>query len=213
MKLKNTIPKILIDGAIFKSLSDTTLTELGMTAYQLGLLWFKRSGEKSVNSLVEYFTKDNELTDEGENILGTLLSDKYADAIHRMYNVLTAEYEPLENYDRKENFTTNTDGSNTRESSGNTTVNDTLTNNVSAFDSSEFKPESQNINNNTQTSSSNGNDTNKNEVNHEGRTHGNIGITTSQQMINEEIDLRIKRQLIEMFLEKCDNEFLLKVYE
>lgn len=212
-KLKNVMPKMIIDGAIFNSLSDETLTEVGLTAYQLGLAWFKKSGEKSVNTLVEYFTKDGEITEEGTKILGQMFADKYSNNIHRLYLALSAEYNPIENYDRTENTTDTTTGKTTANSKGSNESNGTNTNNVSAFDSSEYQPESQNINNDKTTTETKG-ETESNETNiHEARIHGNIGITTNQQMINEELKLRIYNHIVEEILKWCDSEFCLKIYE
>lgn len=212
-KLKNVMPKMIIDGAIFNSLSDETLTEVGLTAYQLGLAWFKRSGEKSVNTLVEYFTKDGEITEEGTKILGQMLADKYSDNIHRLYLALSAEYNPIENYDRTESTTDTTTGKIISNSKGTNESNGTNTNNVSAFDSSEYQPESQNINNNKDETTTTGESESNGTNTHEARLHGNIGVTTNQQMINEELNLRRSNHLVDVILNWCDSEFCLKIYE
>lgn len=213
MKLKNVIPKMIIDGAIFNSLSNETLTEVGLTAYQLGLAWFKKSGEKSVNTLVEYFTKDGELTEEGTKILGQMFADKYSDNIHRLYLALSAEYNPIENYNRTESVTDTTTGKIKANSKGTNESNGTNTNNVSAFDSSDYQPESQNINNNKDETTTTG-ETESNGTNtHEANMHGNIGVTTNQKMINEEINLRIYNHIVDTILNWCDSEFCLKIYE
>ena len=213
MKLKNAIPKIIIDGAIFNSLSTETLTEIGLTPYQLGLMWFKRSGNKSVNSLVEYFTKDEEITEEGTKILGQLFADKYTEPIHRLALAMNAEYNPIENYDRNESSTDTSKSNASSSSSGSNSSNGTTTNNVSAFDSSGYQPESQVTSSDSGNNSASGNSESSGTVAHESRTHGNVGVTTNQQMINEEIRLRTSEQIADMIMRWSDKEFLLKVYE
>lgn len=205
--------KTIIDGGIFNKFSTETLTEIGLTPYQIGIEWYKRSGNKSVNDLVEYFTKDEVLTEEGYNILGTLFSDKYSDNIHRIYLALNAEYNPIENYDRKENVTDKSNGTSNSTSNGSGSSNETVTNNVSAYDTTAYQPESQNISSNNASNTSKSDLTSTNTNEHEAYIHGNIGVTTNQQMINEELKLRTENVLCDMIIRWADDEFLIKIYE
>ena len=45
-----------------------------------------------------------------------------------------------------------------------------------------------------------------------GRVHGNIGVTTSQQMIQAEIDLRVQNQLTYIIINDFKRRFCLLVY-
>lgn len=47
---------------------------------------------------------------------------------------------------------------------------------------------------------------------HEGRVHGNIGVTTSQQMLESEMILRLKWNLIEQITDLFLQEFVIPVY-
>lgn len=54
--------------------------------------------------------------------------------------------------------------------------------------------------------------TSENESIHTGRTHGNIGVTTSQQMLESEIELRNKYNIMDIIINDFLREFCLRVY-
>lgn len=116
-------------------------------------------------------------------------------------------------------------------------VNDRTENEVSAFDSNSYQPENQstsdkdersttsldrteNRNSSDDTSThttSNGSSTDNEDYtkgtvgSHTGRIHGNIGVTTSQQMLQSELDIarfNIVQQITDLFL----SEFVLMIY-
>lgn len=51
-----------------------------------------------------------------------------------------------------------------------------------------------------------------NESTHEGRTHGNIGVTTSQQMLESEMVLRTKYYIMDIIINDFISKFCLRVY-
>lgn len=109
--------------------------------------------------------------------------------------VMEMEYNPIENYDRNEVFHD--------ESELKQTGTDTMTGDVSAFDSSSYQPRDKN----TDTK----NLTDNNESDHTGRVHGNIGVTTSQQMIESELALR-RNNVYNMMSDCFIKEMLIAVY-
>ena len=116
---------------------------------------------------------------------------------------LAITYNPLENYDRKEEWTDT--NHNTASSSGN--IGGSNTNSVSAYDTNGMSPHDSSVSssNSSSNGSSDGNST------HTGRTHGNIGVTTSQQMLQSELDIarfNIYQQICDLFID----ELLLAVY-
>lgn len=187
-------------------------------------------------------------------------SKKYLPTLTRWVNALAIEYNPLENYDRMENWTDKTEGSGASSTNGTTarknnqsTVsseqNDEEQTNItdrdkfsspptsehlrSAYDSSSYSPESKDvetgkfqtsneITGNRSGSSAGSEDENvnmsesnssvlNNDSEHDGRVHGNIGVTTSQQMLQQELDLgywNIYEKATELFLQ----EFTIPVY-
>lgn len=134
----------------------------------------------------------------------------------RWIDALSIEYAPLENYDRMEHWTDETDGTGSSGSTGsvNTTSNDTSELTKSAYDQSTYSPYEKTINGGTvgTTSSDSTNTSMSNDSEHNGRIHGNIGVTTSQQMLEAELNLgywNVYEKITELFLQ----EFTIPVYE
>lgn len=133
--------------------------------------------------------------------------------IDHLWEITQLDYNPIENYDRMESWTDSGNGTfqkgkvDTEETYQKGTATTTFgkisdaTHKVAAFNSSI--PEVANTDNTTDSGSdtqsfgadtttgsvTNGLDESTTSGKHEGRIHGNIGITTSQQMIQAEIDL------------------------
>lgn len=143
-------------------------------------------------------------------------SRKWQPTFNRWVEALSIEYSPLENYDRFEHWTDNKDATTTGEASGTTsgTTNSTTTGKVSAYDAGDtFTNKDQTIidGEDSGSSSSNSEITVDDNNEHDGRIHGNIGVTTSQQMLLAELDLgywNIYEKITDLFL----TEFVLPVY-
>ena len=134
----------------------------------------------------------------------------------RWVNALSIEYAPLENYERLEHWTDEVDGTGSSESSGsvNTESEDTSELTKSAYDQTSYSPYEKTINDGTVgTTSSDSTETSmSNDSEHNGRIHGNIGVTTSQQMLTAELELgywNVYQKITELFLQ----EFTIPVYE
>lgn len=149
---------------------------------------------------------------------------------------LDVEYNPLENYDRNETEggTTNTSGGYTstlnNTTSGTTTTTDTeqrqvdTDNDTTAFNSNVMQPDTHtktlskvNSGNiaNVSSGTSNGSDVNTHNDNTQYsrnvRIHGNIGVTTSQQMLQSELDIarfNLYEQISDLFID----ELLIPIY-
>lgn len=105
------------------------------------------------------------------------------------------------------------DGKNT--TTVNQTITDTTTNDLTAtrtLDTSE-KTEYNNTDDETLsiTHSGSGSENSDGSVSHELHRHGNIGVTTNQQMINEEIELR-KKFFTEMLFRDVDKYMTIPIY-
>lgn len=101
----------------------------------------------------------------------------------RMYNTTKLEYNPIENYDRIEEWTDENHGN--------------ALSTVAAFNSTEMVDSA-------------GGETDTNSI-HKGRTHGNIGVTTSQQMIEAERNVS-QFNIIDYIVERFKNRFCILVY-
>lgn len=117
-------------------------------------------------------------------------SDTHQVAWQRLYEALTSEYNPIENYDRQEEWNDYTKTKTQANSDANSHDLATAINDYTPRETTESNAQS-NTNGNSDENSW-----------HSGRTHGNIGITTSQQMIQAELDLRENT-----FIENVANDF------
>lgn len=150
-------------------------------------------------------------------------SGVWQDTMQRWVDALAIEYAPLENYDRMEHWTDETDVEGTGSSTSTGTLDSTTTTNMttentrSAFDSSTYQPNDKSVTSGTEvndtdtTDRSNTTLTNDTDSEHNGRVHGNIGVTTSQQMLQQELDMgywNLYERITELFL----REFCIPVY-
>jgi hypothetical protein len=147
-------------------------------------------------------------------------SNKHQRTFLKWVNALNIEYSPLENYDRQENWTDETDANTTN--TLNSTVDSSSTSggesktNIAAYDSSNYSPSDQvtdsNTASNTSTDASTGAGTENIDFEHTGRIHGNIGVTTSQQMLEQELEVarfNIVDEITKLFM----SELCIAVYD
>ena len=146
----------------------------------------------------------------------------------RIYEALRMEYSPIENYDRKENISRDYENSGIDKAS--TTLGSTTTstnigtndneNKVSAYNESDYTNREKDIqsHNSTVTNTGSGTDTTQTEYGlkrkevEDIRVHGNIGVTTSQQMIESELSLRAKYDIYKIIAKEFEREFLVQIY-
>ena len=180
-----------------------------------------------------------------------LWSNKHYRTFEKWINALNIDYNPLENYDRMEEWSdtgsrintgtvsdsgsrkntgtqsTESSGKDNFKGSGNSTSSDE----ISAYNSNSFQNDKKNTTNSsnsseTNTTANNTRTDNLSESNSNtrtdnlsektnsdriGRAHGNIGVTTSQQMLQSELDIakwNIYEQITDLFL----SEFCIMVY-
>lgn len=168
----------------------------------------------------------------------TIWSNKYQINWKKLYDTTVLEYNPIENYDRMEDWTDTDDETSTsaRDNTRNTTntVKSTSTNEVinsvnvtdqnTAFnaglaDHAKQITDGDTTENGSITNTETGKDTENENVNggrtgrhtRTGRAHGNIGVTTSQQMIQSERDL-VVFNLYDVIAESFVENFCIMVY-
>lgn len=163
----------------------------------------------------------------------------YNNAWSYQYKALTADYNPINNYDSVENSTDTHEYTGTQTTEHETTKNNTDTpditrtsngsndsagslygfNSATAVPSDEANGKSNSTDTETGTVTSNGteNGTNtrtdnlKETITHELTRSGNIGVTTSQQMIESELELR-KKQFYNIMIRDIINFLCLPIY-
>ena len=168
----------------------------------------------------------------------TIWSNKYQNNWKKLYDTTVLDYNPIENYDRVEDWTDTDDETTTsaRDNTRNTnnTVKSTSSNEImnsvnvtdqnTAFnaglaDHAKQITDGDTTENGTITNTETGKDTENESVNggrtgkhtRTGRAHGNIGVTTSQQMIQSERDL-VVFNLYDVIAESFIENFCLMVY-
>lgn len=174
-----------------------------------------------------------------KNAIG-LWGRKWSLELTRIYEALTAEYDPIYNYDRYEEYTdeekrelntSSSAGHSAKDTPNYNTVRDTNTSatterTVSADNSSGYQPdwkETVNGGKNTETtsgttqdltesSSQTGKDTESKDFTHKAHLYGNVGVTTSASMVTEVVQQRIKYNLYETATRLFANELLIGIY-
>ena len=138
----------------------------------------------------------------------------------RMWAACSAEYNPIENYDRIEDRseTTKDTMGNTRtlNTSTSTTGTNTTEDSVSAENVTTFSPDTKSVETPNLTEADSG--TIGDSGNYNGSLtikstiHGNIGVTTSQQMLESELQLVPKLDMVRIISDSWAAEFCLGVY-
>lgn len=146
----------------------------------------------------------------------------------RMQAALAAEYNPIHNYDRSEEWTEEREGENNRQGSsdrGNsstTTGSDSasLTSDRAGYNSAAANaPSSKDVSSGSSTTTVTGTQddsweeagTNAENSSRSGHVSGNIGVTTSQQMIEAELELR-RLDIYRLIVQEFKTMFCLGVY-
>lgn len=198
--------------------------------------------EETMGDYIYMYAGENETRYSDPDILERLVHTWFTSRktdFQYMWDALHAEYNPIENYDRHDDFTEEIDSTTNRESNvkttqkgeANTVDSSTTTpgriteEQVSAFDSGSYQPakkiaesgteSSEGTSHGTNSSTTTGEGTEQSVLDHTkkniGRSHGNIGVTTSQQMIESELHLR-RFNLYKTIALEFEDEFTIPVY-
>lgn len=119
----------------------------------------------------------------------------------------TLDYSPIENYDRKEQWSDEESG--TSEAGGNTSTSGNSLDKKKGFEGGDLVETSGASDSSTAQTSSTGSSSRKSR--HSGWVHGNIGVTTSQQMLMSERDVA-EFSIYDVIAQDFAREFCLYVY-
>lgn len=129
---------------------------------------------------------------------------------YRSYEKLTdayfLEYDMIVNYDKISTITINGNTSTSTDSNVETDVN--TKQDVSTYDSNNYQPSTSDASKQNEKMGSSSNSTSNDTTTEE--TKGNIGVTTSQQMIESEIALRKKLRIYDIIANDFFKEFMLR---
>lgn len=130
------------------------------------------------------------------------------DNFSKLWQGFTAEYNPIENYDRQEDSTETPNITHTLSNSGQ----DASTNeaDVQGYNGTDYVPNSRTKSSGT--SSTNGTDIESGTRKYTSRIHGNIGVTTSAQMLEGELALRRSMDIYALIAAEFETDNLIQVY-
>ena len=189
-----------------------TLTITGLYSYDNTIFdgWDFPEGidPDEVKEAILYECSGLELTLPNPDLFKVVTSSwcrRKAHAWERALDAINAEYNPIHNYDRNETVTDAETGS----SGHSGEIDSTTTEQTAAFNASTYANKQKITNDqNSEASATYG----KNTL-HTSRISGNIGVTTSQQMVNAELDLAADRlDIYQIITRDFKREFTLMVY-
>lgn len=134
----------------------------------------------------------------------------------RLYKLMLMEYNPIENYNRVEDSDNQNRGATTHSgkdiSQG--SASDTITNHITSFDSNDLQTHdrSQDISGTTDEIRHGHVVTDTTGYHLHSQISGNIGVTTSQQMAEQELDITPKLNIFDIIIKSFISRFCLLVY-
>lgn len=186
-----------------------------------------RSGHKIIGSLIENFLENNVVSEENKITIAQTIYAMYIKNWNALYKTLSLEYNPIENYSMTETEnvqdshkgTVESDSTDTNTNTENTIVNDIANNQLWGFNSTDSVNSDKQIGDTTRNVDGTMNSTHKNTDTEtkditSDRTlkrSGNIGVTTSQQMIESERQLWLWN-FFESVFSDIDKILVLKIY-
>ena len=185
MKLNEIFTEWKIGGGIFSLMANPPWQD-SITGLELDIEYFtNQSGTKQPSLLLKNFIEDNKISQEDTLTIANLLLNRFGRNWSKLWNTLLLEYNPINNYDMEE--------------TENLVIDEIINNSGESSNSSEIDSNRYAFDSETPTPTDGQRQTNSNEFSDNGtrnNTHvreltrkGNIGVTTSQQMITAERDL------------------------
>ena len=215
MKLIETINIQTMDDGIFTairtldSVGDTPLfpwlDDTNATEYDI-LYYLQHSGEKCIS---RYFKTLRKLEDESVivsaiTVLAKTIMGKFSDKWNRLHSAfIETVYKPLENYDMTQKETPNVTHTKNVKSNLETDNDFYGFNSTTAVKQSKTTVHGAKLDNE---------ETNSETGTRDLTRHGNIGVTTSQQMLQSEIDLRNRYNFLDDIMNDVDSILCLLVY-
>ena len=153
------------------------------------------------------------------NLFSSIIENRFGAKWNRIYSALNSVYNPLENYNMSETRTPNLTETRTpnltqSETASNTSSTD-VENGVYGFNSTNSNPSTDSTGSQTdslnRTNTETGTETKTNTGTESLSRSGNIGVTSSQQLLESELELR-KYDFYQMIYNDVDSILCLKIY-
>lgn len=177
-------------------------------AFTYDYLYFHHSYSKIVSFLYEEIIDKDLMT-----MLTQVIIERYGDKWNRLYDTLiTQQYNPLENYSMEESEKlklANVDSVKTNSSDSGTS---NSTNDNYGFNSITAQPATKSTATTSATSTNNVDGTKTTDSDKTLTRKGNIGVTTSQQMLESEVILRNKYLFQDIIFKDLDDILMLDIY-
>lgn len=136
---------------------------------------------------------------------------KWFPSFERWLLALTEDYNPLHNYDRFEEIEEEHDNATAGKMDGTTKDHTTSTNTRSAFNSDKYEPHDRNELDSSGTTGSTTSGSDKGTFGRKAHLYGNIGVTTSAQMLEGEIEVR-RYNIYDLIADCFTTELCLLIY-
>ena len=172
-------------------------------------LYFHNSYSKIISFLYEEVVENASLM----SVLISSIIERYKDKWNRLYDsLITQQYNPLENYSMEESEKSkvaNVDSVKTNSSDSGTA---NSTNDNYGFNSITAQPATKSTTTTSATSTNNVDGTKTTDSDKTLTRKGNIGVTTSQQMLESEVILRNKYLFQDIIFKDLDDILMLDIY-
>lgn len=171
--------------------------------------YFYHSGDKQISKAYDIVREEIKKYDESQwdydskVAMMKMIINKFALSWNKIYSAIVTDYKPLENYDMEQKETPDITHTKTVKQ------NVTTENKVYGFNSSNAVPQSESV---VDGAKLNNEEENKESGTRSLERHGNIGVTTSQQMLQSEIDLRSNYHFMNQIMDDVDSMLCLLVY-
>ena len=177
---------------------------------------YRWSGYKSISPLVKHLLgNDATMGSAGYNTLAGIIWAYFGEAWTRKYEALVTEYNPLNNYDMTETENSHIVDDATTGVTGSAANNSTTVNsshNVYGYNSSTATPSESDSATTSQNTDMTTDYDNDRTISRGLKRSGNIGVTTSQQMLQSELELRAYRFFEEVYKD-VDRIVALPIYD
>ena len=169
-------------------------------------LYLQYSSEKRISDYMERMIKyeDDGLIADALTEIAKVIIERFTNKWNRLYNALVvATYEPIENYNMEEKETPDL----TRTKNVKTSVKQE--NGIYGFNSATPNPQTESV---TSGEKLDNEETEKNTGTKTLTRHGNIGVTTNQQILTQEVELRNRTNFYNILFDDVDSIMCLLVY-
>ena len=138
-------------------------------------------------------------------------SQKMLEVWTKQYATTKYEYNPIDNYDRYEEWTDKGSGSRGEKTTSSSDTSGSTVRSGSAYNERDFVERDMDRNTGEQSADFSGDISTENSSTHSGHIHGNIGVTTTQSMIKQEREI-VNFNMYNIIINDFISRFCLLVY-